>query len=342
MKNWSDYPILLAVAESGSLTAAGRKLNMSQPTVGRRIRALEDHFGTPLLKRENGNLIPTAFGGSMLDHIRLMQDEASAIDRSSATLEDSLSGVVRLSATEGVGTNWLPGVMQAFRQSHPDILIDIGIGFQNFNLAQREADIALRWFSPGEQNSLIGRKVADVNFGLYASAEYIAKRGMPKTLEDLREHDGVLASIMDGKVLWLQGDDGTPIHMPQRVTFKTNSIWAFNQALEHGYGIGAMPIVSGTSLTGQTKLVHVLPDIIQTEALYLVAHQDLKRSTRIRAVFDFLVGAFKTDAEHFSHGQPSNFLQPHLNALRPNDADNHNAADSLANTGNKAHLSAAE
>jgi len=103
MKNWSDYPIFLAVAEAGSLTAAGRALGMSQPTVGRRIRALEDHFGR-------------------------MQEEASAIDRSSATLEDSLSGVVRLSATEGVGTSWLPGVMNRFRQEHPDVLVDIGIG----------------------------------------------------------------------------------------------------------------------------------------------------------------------------------------------------------------------
>jgi len=135
MSNWSDYPILLAVAETGSLTAAGRKLNMSQPTVGRRIRALEDHFGTPLLKREDGELVPTSFGHSMLDHIRRMQNEASAIDRSSATLETSLAGVVRLSATEGIGTAWLPGVLQLFRQSHPDILIDLGIGFKNYNLA---------------------------------------------------------------------------------------------------------------------------------------------------------------------------------------------------------------
>ena len=70
MKNWSDYPIFLAVAQAGSLTAAGKALHMSQPTVGRRIRALEDHFGTALLKRENGQLVPTKFGQSMLDHIR--------------------------------------------------------------------------------------------------------------------------------------------------------------------------------------------------------------------------------------------------------------------------------
>jgi len=329
MKNWSDYPILLAVAESGSLTAAGRKLNMSQPTVGRRIRALEDHFGTPLLKRENGTLIPTAFGTSMLDHIRRMQDEASAIDRSSATLEDSLSGVVRLSATEGVGTAWLPSVMQHFRQTHPDILIDVGIGFQNYNLAQREADIALRWFSPGEQNSLIGRKVADVSFGMFASPEYIAKNGMPESSLDLENHDGVLASIMDGKILWLLDENDEPTHMPKRITFKTNSIWAFNEALEHGYGIGVLPIV-GDHSHRNLNLIRVLPQITHVESLYLVAHQDLKRSARIRAVFDFLVGAFKKDADYFTHGTSSAFA-PH----RPK------SKDALANITEKA-LNAAE
>lgn len=297
MKNWSDYPIFLAVAEAGSLTAAGRALGMSQPTVGRRIRALEDHFGTSLLKRQNGQLIPTNFGQSMLDHIRRMQEEASAIDRSSATLEDSLSGVVRLSATEGVGTSWLPGVMNRFRQEHPDVLVDIGIGFQSFNLAQREADIALRWRSPGDQNSLIGRKVAEVGFGLFASPEYIEKNGAPSTPEELTEHDGIIAQIMDGKSLWLIDDAGNMMFEPKRVTFNTNSIWAFDQALVHGYGIGVLPMCG--LINRDLGLVRVLPEIIHMESLYLVAHQDLKRSMRIRAVFDYLVGAFKEDAAFF-------------------------------------------
>lgn len=305
MKNWSDYPIFLAVAEAGSLTAAGRALGMSQPTVGRRIRALEDHFGTSLLKRENGQLVPTNFGQSMLDHIRRMQNEASAIDRSSATLEDSLSGVVRLSATEGVGTSWLPGVMQNFRREHPDVLIDIGIGFQSFNLAQREADIALRWRSPGEQNSLIGRKVAEVGFGMFASPDYLDRMGAPETLADLSKHDGVYAQIMDGKSLWLTDNDDNLVHTPKRVTFNTNSIWAFDQALVHGYGIGVLPMCG--FINKDLGLVRVLPEIVHKESLYLVAHQDLKRSMRIRAVFDYLVGAFKKDAEFFKGLSTSEF-----------------------------------
>ncbi len=304
MSTWSDYPILLAVAETGSLTAAGRKLNMSQPTVGRRIRALEDHFGTPLLKKEDGILVPTSFGHSMLDHIRRMQHEASAIDRSSATLETSLAGVVRLSATEGIGTAWLPRVLQVFRESHPDILVDLGIGFRNYNLAQREADIAIRWMSPGDQNSLIGRKVATATFGLFASPEYIARKGAPQSLDDLANHDGVMATIMNDKQLWLM-ENGQAKHLPGRVTFRSNSIWAFDEAVNAGYGIGAQPLCGGCH--GTMNIVRVLPNVAQQEDIFLVAHEDLRRSARIRAVYDFLVEAFAQDAAFFLNGGQSTF-----------------------------------
>ena len=307
MKNWSDYPILLAVVESGSLTAAGKKLGMSQPTVGRRIRALEDHFGTPLLTKEDGALAPTSFGQSMLDHIRRMQDEASAIDRSSATLENSLAGVVRLSATEGIGTAWLPKVLQSFRASHPDILIDMGIGFKSYNLAQREADIAIRWMSPGDQNSLIGRKVATATFGMFASESYLQERGTPQSLEDLGSHDGVMATIMDDKLLWIMDSNHNPHHLPARVTFKTNSIWAFNEAIVNGYGIGCQPIVAKDVTEPESPLRRVLPNISQQEDIFLVAHEDLRRSARIRAVFDFLVDAFAQDASFFLNGGHSVF-----------------------------------
>lgn len=306
MNNWSDYPILLAVAETGSLTAAGKKLQMSQPTVGRRVRALEDHFGTPLLKKENGKMVPTSFGQSVLDHVQRMQDEASAINRSSASLEDSLAGVVRISATEGIGTAWLPPVLQAFRQTHPDMHFDIGIGFREFNLAQREADIALRWQSPGDQNSLVAKKVADVTFGLFASANYLQKKGVPQSLEDLKNHDAVIAMVKDEHPLWIHDENDVPVHMPENVPFRTNNIWAFKNAIGAGYGIGVMPLCSCGLLEGR-PLVRVLPNFGQRESLYLVAHEDVRRSARIRAVFDFIGDAMKQDAAFFLNGGESIF-----------------------------------
>jgi len=313
MNNWSDYPIFLAVAETGSLTAAGKKLQMSQPTVGRRVRALEEHFGAPLLKKENGQMVPTTFGHGVLEHITRMQEEASAIDRSSASLEHSLSGVVRISATEGIGTAWLPPVLQVFRESHPNITFDIGIGFRSFNLAQREADIALRWKSPGEQNSLIARKVADVTFGLFASSHYLQRRGTPTSLEDLSGHDAVIAMVKDEMPLWLHDDDGNTLFMPKNVTFRTNNIWAFDNAIASGFGIGALPLCSCGMFWNDPTITRVLPNVSQQESLYLVAHEDLRRSTRIRAVYDFIADAMKKDAGFFLNGGVSIFENPDAN-----------------------------
>ncbi len=305
MNNWSDYPILMAVAETGNLTAAGRKLGMSQPTVGRRIRALETHFGTPLLVKKDGTLIPTSFGHSMLDHIHRMQNEAAAIARSSATLEHSLAGPVRIATTEGLGTNWVPSAIQSLRRTHPDLLLDVMIGYQSTNLAQREADIALRWMGPGHQNSLIGRKVADVAFGLYASPDYVTRR--PEKLitkTDLVQHDNVMLQIENDSVLWPKTEDKLA-HIPNgRMTFRSNSLFAHQTAIMQGYGIGILPLCFAPK---NNQLVRMLPEYTHHEDLWIVAHEDLTRSTRIRTVFDFLIDAILKDKEFFYLGGSSVF-----------------------------------
>ena len=308
MSIWSDYPILLAVAETGSLTAAGKRLGLSQPTVGRRIRALEDHFGMQLLAKSDGRLAPTSFGSRILDHIRRMSEEADAISRASASLESKLAGVVRLSATEGIGTQWLPPVLAEFRTDHPEVLVDIAVGFRTYNLAQREADIALRWGSPGTQNSLIARKVATPRFGLYASPAYLDANGRPETLEDLSEHDAVFAMIDDDHPLWIgtSMDDPKLSHPPGRVTFRTDSIWAFSEAVVQGYGIALMPLV--TVEHRSLGLERVLPDVHDEEDLWIVAHEDLRRNPRIRSVFDHIVGAFTKDAGFFQDGGESAYM----------------------------------
>lgn len=306
MKNWSDYPIFLAVAETGSLTAAGKKLHMSQPTVGRRIKALEDAFGTAMLRKEGGKLVPTVFGHSVLDHIRRMDEEAAAIARSSASLEQSLAGPVRISATEGLGTHWLPPVMQTFRQAHPDLLVELSVDFREFNLAQREADIALRWMGPGTQNSLIGRKVLEAGFGVYASRDYIDRaQCVIRDHRDLQNYDSVIFHIGDDieDYVWPKDDDDM-LHPMGRVTFKSNSLLAHTHALVSGYGIGIMPV---GFVKPEMNLVNLMPDDIHYEALWIVAHEDLTKSIRIRAVFDYLVDALSKDKGFFIGNHPSIF-----------------------------------
>ncbi len=277
---------------------------MSQPTVGRRIRALEEHFGTPLLTKQDGQLAPTPFGHSVLENIRRMDREANAIKRSSASLEQSLAGPVRISATEGLGTHWLPPVMQAFRASHPDLLVDITVDFRSINLAQREADIALRWMGPGNQNSLIGRKVLEAGFGMFAAESYLQQRPEPITSKaDLVNHDSVICTLSDDGYLWPKDDDGNSLPSG-RVTFKSNNLMAHYNGIVSGYGVGIMPLAY---IEPELQITRILPEETHLEDLWIVAHEDLTKSVRIRAVFDFLVDALKKDRAHFLGEAPSIF-----------------------------------
>ncbi|PHQ66807.1 MAG: hypothetical protein COB92_06750 [Robiginitomaculum sp.] len=304
MNNWSDYPIFLAVAETGSLTAAGDQLNISQPTVGRRMKALEARFGAPLLTKEDGKLAPTEFGYLVLDHVRRMEAEADAITRSSATLEHSLVGPVMITASEGIGDFWLPAIMQKFRKDNPDIVVDVNIDFRAANLAQREADIALRWMGPGTQNSLIGRRVTSFGFGLYASRAYLEERGTPKSPEDLLDHDGVRLNI-GTQTFWPLDASGNVVPTP-RIVFRTNNLMAHFNAVLAGYGIG---MVGHAAHAMEMGLVRVLPDLMREEDLWVVAHEDLKKSARVRAAFDFIVDALQKDHAHFKTGAQSVFIE---------------------------------
>ncbi len=300
MENWSDLPIFMAIAQMGSLTAAGAKLGISQPTVGRRLRALEDSLGGPVLKKEGGQLVPTAFGHKVLEHVARMNEEAAAIARSSATLDHSLSGPLVIAAGQGLGENWLLFAMRDFMKAHPDILLDLSIDMHSANLAQREADVALRWIGPGTQNSLIGRKAASVGFGLYASQDYLTRRAMPQNPDDMADHDGVTVLLDGHDLLWKEAI-GTELAQPRRFTVRANSTQAHKNAIIAGIGIGPLPHYSTDGL----PLVRVLPKLEKIIDLWVVAHEDLKKCARVRAAFDYLIDILEKDNSHFRHGTAS-------------------------------------
>jgi DNA-binding transcriptional LysR family regulator len=305
-KYWADFPILLAVAETGSLTAAGDKLGVSQPTAGRRIRALEDYFGAPLLTKEGNQLVPTAFGHTILARIKNMRDEADAIERARAGADQDLAGTVRISGTEGIGDLWLPYALQGFHEKHPETRIEAIVDQRSVNLARREADIAIRWVGPGNQNSLIGRKVIAAGFGLYAAQSYIQKRGRPMVPEDIHQHDGVMVTLNNTDHFWPELMD-TPERKPGHIAFRSNSFHAQSHALIAGYGVGFFAHFSWPAGLQPKPIERVLPKIDFFEDLWVVAHEDLRKSARIRIVYDYVVKALQDDRAYFETGTPSKF-----------------------------------
>lgn len=300
MIDWSDIPVFLAVTETGSHTAAARQLGVSQPTIGRRLTAMEDKLGAPLFVRENGHLELTAFGQTVLDHSRRMEDEAGAIARAAVSRDTSLAGPVVFTASEGIGGDWLPRALVGFKQANPDIILELNIDNHPANLAQRQADIALRWNGPGKQQSLIGRRGTTVGAGLYASKAYLDARGRPKEPADLADHDAVSWSIA-AKFTWPSIINGEQT-LPARVAFQANSPNALLSGLVAGFGLG---VYTHRLALRHPELERVLPDYETSLDLWIVTHEDVRRSARIRAAFDYTVKALEADSAHFSRGAPS-------------------------------------
>ncbi len=297
--NWSDFPIFLAVVNAGNLSGAARDLGLSQPTVSRRMNALEEQMGIPLLQKTNTGIAPTEMGLAVLDHIRRMEHEAEAITRATAASDQSLAGTVTISATQGVGDMWLPEAMRPFHVKYPEIEFIIDVNIQMANLAKREADIALRWMGPGNQNSLIGRKVITLGIGLYASKCYLEKHGCPKTLEQLADHSAVGIRMSRTSPLWPINLNDLSI-VPQKISFLSNSLRTQEEAIASGYGIGALAHLQAERQDG---LVRVLPDFEHLQDLWIVAHDDLSKNRRIRLVFDFLIKVLQKDQEYFLTGK---------------------------------------
>ena len=295
MINWNDIKYFLAMAETGSLSAAADKLKVSQPTLSRRLTTLEDEVGADLFSRTRTGLELTTIGEQLLDHARHMQDDMYSIERLLTGQDQALRGSVVISAIEHVASDWMVEKLVPFHEQYPSITIEIKTASAPADLLRREADIAIRMFRP-EQNDLIARKTAVMNYGLYASKDYIATHGMPMSLQDLRHHaailphDEILAHVKS-----------TPIKrelISKHAVFRSNSINALEKAVKAGYGIGS---VSCFSASADENLVRVLEDInIFSTDIWVVSHAELKRSARIRAMFDFLADMFITHKAAFA------------------------------------------
>jgi DNA-binding transcriptional LysR family regulator len=284
---WTALRDFLAVAESGSLSAAARRLGVSQPTLTRRMAALEERLGTELFLRTPRGLELTETGESILEPARHMEQQARNIEVAVTGRDRALAGPVRITATEGLAIDWLTPELAVFQRSHPEIEIQFLIRNTNVNLLEREADIAVRLGRP-HQVDLVARKVGDLSYGLYAATSYLEDRGRPSGDDDLATHqavvfDELLRHAQLGS--WLEKSLGEA-----RIVFRANSIQAQLAAMRAGYGIGAQAaFIAGR----RPELERVLPDRQLLLEIWLVTHPGLRRSARMRAVYDFLLDRFE-------------------------------------------------
>ena len=281
--DWNLLKSFLAVVETGSLTAAAKQLNASQPTLGRHIAELESCIGATLLRRTPQGQEITEAGAAFLADVRAMRDASDAILRRAAGGERKVRGTVRITASVVIGSLVLPRIVAGLRRQHPDLEIEIVATDSVDNLLRRDADIAIRMVKP-TQVDLVTRHIGDIPLVAGARRDYFERRGKPNVASDLLQHD-VLGFDRDDALQRGFAAFGVAI---DRSFFKVRSdnhlvLW---QALRQGAGIG---FAQKPLFEAEPDLETVLPDLkIPHLPVWLTAHRDIRHAPRIRAVLDGL------------------------------------------------------
>lgn len=286
-QDWDDQRAFLAVLETGSLSAAARTLGVTQPTVRRRIAALEASLGSALFVRSNNGLAPTEAAEALGGHARAMALSAEAFRRAASAPGEAVAGRVRVSVPEFVAVEVLPPMLASLRAKHPGLGMEVAASDSEADLPGQEADVAVRMVEP-RQGALVAKRVGAVALGFFASAAYLDARGAPETIAGLAGHDLVGP---DRAVVDLRRADGLSDALRlERLAVRTDSHAAWAALIRAGVGIGVMHRAVGLA---DPSLRPVLPDLVLHRfETWIVTHEDLRALARVRAVFDHLAAEF--------------------------------------------------
>lgn len=281
--DWNRARAFLVTAEEGSLSAAARALGMAQPTLGRQVSALEEELGVALFERTGRGLALTPTGLDLAEHVRAMGEAATRVSRTASGHTTEIAGQVCITASEIYSAHLLPAVVTELRDSAPGLEIEIAATNSVTDLRRREADIAIRNTEPADPE-LIAMRIADDTGWFYASDAYIARRGMPKGMDDLEGHDFVAMVEADDMVKAMAGY-GVPLARENLLIRSDNHLVHWELA-KQGAAIGIVPDFLGRATPGMQR---ILPDHGPVRyPVWLVAHRDLRTSRRIRMVWDTL------------------------------------------------------
>lgn len=281
--DWDLYRSFLHVMREGSLSGAARALGTTQPTIGRRLEALEAALGCTLFIRTPTGLQATDAARRLAAPAEAMAAQAGALRRAASAGQDDISGTVRLTASETIGGEVLPPILAELQAAHPAIRIELALTNRNEDLLQREADIAVRMVRPS-QEALVARRLGALAIGLYAHRHYVERRGLPTVIDELGSH-ALIGFDRDAGALRALQQSGLPL-TPESFAFRSDSERAQHAALLAGLGIGACQ----TGIAARhPELLPVLAGQVRFELeMWLAMHEDLRNEPRIRRVFDFL------------------------------------------------------
>ncbi|MGU3361433.1 LysR family transcriptional regulator [Methylobacterium sp. M6A4_1b] len=278
--DWHLWRAFLGVMRAGSLSGAARDLRLTQPTLGRQIAALEQSLGATLFLRARDGLRPTDRALGLLPQAEAMAAAAAALLRGASGDTDAMRGRIRLTASTFLGGLVLPPMLARFHEAHPGVDLELSLSDRTEDLLRRDADLAVRNVAP-TQGALVARRIGTAPVRFYAHRADAARRGLPATAAELGRHSLIGRSVHAARVRPTLGHDLT-----FAFACACDDDLGLLAALRAGFGIGYCQ--EGVARR-DPDLLPVLPDLVLAEVgIWLVMHEDLRATRRIRALFDHL------------------------------------------------------
>lgn len=283
MLDWNDLRYFLAVARTGSTLAAARSLKVAQATVSRRITALEEALGSKLFVRSPSGYTLSVHGKAMMVHAESVERSVDALVNSVEAEVRRLSGMVRLTTVESAANVWLMPAIAAFRTQHPAVVAEVIVDDRALDIARGEADIAIRFGNPPQDESLVIRRIVDLHESVYVRRDMAEELGLPNTYEGLLRYPMIAFSGPNvGQIArWVHG-----LGSGVNIVHSANTLSAVIAAVRAGMGAAVMPCLIGDTMSG---LVRLFPPIAElTTPGWLVTTDSARQQPHIRALLDFI------------------------------------------------------
>lgn len=295
----------VSVVEQQSFTGAAKALGLPKSSVSRRVTELEEELGVQLLHRTTRRLALTEAGRSYYEQAEKALTELEAAAESASGMDTEARGIVRVTAPVDIGVLGIADIVAEFLRVYPDIHVELSLSSKVVDLVEEGFDIGIR-AGKSRDASLVARRIGTSALGLYASPEYLKKRGRPKAIEDLSRHDCVLFRGKHGKALWrLEGPDGEPSSVEVRGPVNVDEMLFVRQAVGVGLGIGLLPtivIATCNRVQALEPVERILPEYSVGGAdVAVVTPSGPKRPRRVTILRDFLVERLAPRCEKQEH-----------------------------------------
>ncbi|MDF0603923.1 LysR family transcriptional regulator [Psychromarinibacter sp. C21-152] len=281
---WDHYRSFLSVLQTGSLSAAARRLGLTQPTLARHVEQLEQALGgARLFTRSPQGLAPTDLALRLKPHAETMAAAAAAAERATEGEAGAMTGTVRISASDVIGAEVLPALLRELRARQPGLTFEIVLSNTTSDLLRREADIAIRMIRP-TQSALVAKRVGTVELGFHAHPDYLARHGTPDTLDDLTAHT-IIGFDRDSSAT--RGFETTGVTFDRaRFAYRIDNQIAQLSAIRAACGIGICQTALGRR---PPRLTHLFAEAFAVPLeTWVTMHEDLRQDPRLRLTFDHL------------------------------------------------------